>query len=147
MFRLLPYVAGNEIYSIEMDQLWSPVCMVRKSGILKRKKYLLLKEIILVFRRIILQLKFTIFCDRMLIVHNIGTELLLEPAVTVQDKKTYSFLESMMRCHFPLTYWFNLTGYTLSHPKRQYQCRHHCENIKSYTDLRNSNQVRTYFIL
>lgn len=42
---------------------------------------------ILVFWRIILQVKFTIFCDEMFIVHCIGTEVLLEPAVTVQDKK------------------------------------------------------------
>ena len=52
-----------------------------------------------------------------------------------------------MRCHIPLTHWFNLTRYTLSHPKRQYQCSHHCENLKSYTDLKNSIPVRTYFIL
>jgi hypothetical protein len=42
---------------------------------------------ILVFWRIILQMKFTISCDGMLIVHYIGTEVLLEPAVTARDKK------------------------------------------------------------
>jgi len=144
VFCFSAYAAGSEIHSIEMDQLWSPMCtnMVRGTGILTRKKYLLLMKSILVFWRIILQMKFTIFCDGMFIVHCIGTGVLFEPVVTVQDKK-----ESRTRYHIPLTHWFNLTRYKLSHPKRQYQCRHHCENLKSYTDLRNSNQVRTYFIL
>lgn len=38
MFHFLPYAAGSEIHSIEMDHLWSPLCMVRGTGILTRKK-------------------------------------------------------------------------------------------------------------
>jgi hypothetical protein len=35
-------------------------------------------------------MKFTIFYEGMLIVHYIGTDVLLDPAVTVQDKNLHS---------------------------------------------------------
>lgn len=35
-------------------------------------------------------MKSTIFCDGMLTVHYTGTEVLLKPAVTVQDKNLHS---------------------------------------------------------
>jgi hypothetical protein len=44
---------------------------------------------ILVCWRISLQMIFTIFYNGMLIIYYVGSDVLLDPAVTVQDKKNF----------------------------------------------------------